>query len=417
MGELVNGRLRRLTSPPPDLGVRDYAPSTLAFVLNAKVYRVGDRCYAPYLNVIDVLVALSEHVHQVVLCAPTAHVAEVPETFVELPPQLIVHELPFYGGHLSLLAHAPLIAARLLRHTLPAMQRWDLVGAVAPSGIGLFIALIRLALRRHLFLYVRGNPLASLRSEYEARPWQGLLTVVAFWPLDVLTRLLAASGVIVVTMGAALARRYPGKRVCVLPGYGSSAVLGRVPVVREWEPAQLRKLLYVGRLSREKGVDVLLRALGELAHDGEAFSLTVVGDGPDGTALAALVTELGLVERVAFEGHVTDADRRRSLYLDAGIVVIPSRTEGVPLVAIEAMALGRVVVASAVGGIPDIVEDGWSGLLVGPEHPDAVAAAIRRAWIDPELASTLASNAREASRDRTADAMARTILDSVASAR
>jgi glycosyltransferase involved in cell wall biosynthesis len=138
----------------------------------------------------------------------------------------------------------------------------------------------------------------------------------------------------------------------------------RIPraVGREAEPAEV---LYAGRLSPEKGIrDLVEAAVG--------LNLVVAGDGP----LRELVPDaLGLVPH----------DELERLYARAAIVVLPSYREGLPLAVIEAMAHGRPVVATAVGGIPDLVVDGETGLLVPPGDPKALRAALDRLLGDAEL--------------------------------
>jgi glycosyltransferase involved in cell wall biosynthesis len=138
--------------------------------------------------------------------------------------------------------------------------------------------------------------------------------------------------------------------------------------------------LFVGRLSEEKGVDELLAATSELPR-------VIVGDGP-------------LRDRVPDAvGFVAPRELGR-YYERAAVVVCPSRREGYGVVAREAMAHGRPVVATAVGGLADAVEDGVTGLLVPPRDPVALRAAVERLLADGELRRTLGANAREAAAER-----------------
>ncbi len=132
------------------------------------------------------------------------------------------------------------------------------------------------------------------------------------------------------------------------------------------------ELLYLGRLSFEKGADVLVQALAGIS-EGIHVRLTVLGDGPERGRLEKMAVELGLAERISFMGFKTNI---RDYLFDAHVLVMPSRTEGLPMALIEAAACGRSVVASRVGGIPDIVEHGVNGLLVEPDHVKELAAAI-----------------------------------------
>jgi len=140
------------------------------------------------------------------------------------------------------------------------------------------------------------------------------------------------------------------------------------------EPEHPAHVLYVGRLSEEKGIR-------ELATASEGLPLVVVGDGP----LRWL-----LPQAVGFVPH-------RDLgpyYERAAVVVVPSRREGYGVVAREAMAYGRSVVATRVGGLPDAIEDGVTGLLVPPRDPGALRTALARLLADPPLRARVGGAAR-----------------------
>jgi len=129
----------------------------------------------------------------------------------------------------------------------------------------------------------------------------------------------------------------------------------------------------VGRLVTDKGFDVLLEAFAHLGAP--EVDLLIAGDGPERRRLAAMRERLGLEGRVHLLGAADRATVAR-LYRGARLVACPSRWEGLPLVCLEAMASGRAVVASRVGGIPEAVGDGETGLLVPPEDPVALADAL-----------------------------------------
>ena len=141
------------------------------------------------------------------------------------------------------------------------------------------------------------------------------------------------------------------------------------------EPADPPEVLYAGRLSEEKGVE-------ELAAAADGLNLVVAGDGP----LRPLFPQArGMVPRAELFG----------LMERASVVVCPSRRDGLPVVCAEAMAHARPVVASAVGGLPDMVRDGETGLLVPPRDPAALRAAVDRLLADAELRRRLGAAARE----------------------
>jgi glycosyltransferase involved in cell wall biosynthesis len=151
-------------------------------------------------------------------------------------------------------------------------------------------------------------------------------------------------------------------------------------------------VLFVGRLVERKGVAYLIEAIARLGPLGPR--LEIVGDGPERPGLEALTQRLGVADRVVFQGKIPPEELQAS-YARAAVCVLPSvldargDTEGLGVVLLEAMNHGTPVIASRVGGIPDIVEDGVSGLLVPPGDADALAAAVRRVRDDPALARRL----------------------------
>ncbi|MFH1036332.1 MAG: glycosyltransferase [Pseudomonadota bacterium] len=162
-------------------------------------------------------------------------------------------------------------------------------------------------------------------------------------------------------------------------------------------PLGVPLLLYVGWLVPVKGPEVALKAL---ALTPGAHHLVLVGDGAQRQALQALSRELGLAGRVTWAGTQPHASVARYLAA-ADALVLPSRSEGEPNAVLEALAAGRPVVASAVGGVPGLVAEGLQGALVPPGDAPALAAAfdrvLGRSWSPAELAASLAGRSWTAS--------------------
>jgi glycosyltransferase involved in cell wall biosynthesis len=154
-------------------------------------------------------------------------------------------------------------------------------------------------------------------------------------------------------------------------------------------------ILYIGRLVPEKGQAVLLEAVAELAARGSEVELALAGEGQQRAGLERAATRLGIEERVTFLGAVGQ-EELRGLYEGASVFCLPSFAEGVPVVLMEAMAMGLPVVTTRIAGIPELIEDGHSGILVAPGRADELADSLAGLLEDGELHRRLAANGRQA---------------------
>jgi glycosyltransferase involved in cell wall biosynthesis len=154
------------------------------------------------------------------------------------------------------------------------------------------------------------------------------------------------------------------------------------------------ELLFVGRLDRQKGADVALHALARLTGPAAALPLRVVGTGPEEAALRRLAGELGVADRVRWDGQVPQAELA-DRYRRAAVLVVPGRDEGLGLVAAEGQLCGAPVVAAAAGGLLDVVADGQTGRTFPPGQPDVLARTVEAVLADPDATARLATAARE----------------------
>jgi colanic acid/amylovoran biosynthesis glycosyltransferase len=241
----------------------------------------------------------------------------------------------------------PLMLGSVVATVRRAAEHADLVHAH-----WLPLAVCALRLRRPVVVTLHGSDL-----EYARR-------------FPALARRVLRLGAVVIAVSRALAEdaaRLGARDVRVVP---NGIDLPR-NVGPEAEPPQV---LFVGRLTPEKGVAELVEAT-------RGLDLVVAGDGP---LRSHVPGALGFVPRAELEG----------LYARAAVAVFPSRREGFGVACAEAMAHGRPVVASAVGGLRDLVVDGETGFLVPPRDPAALRAAIERLLADPELRRRLGAAAR-----------------------
>jgi glycosyltransferase involved in cell wall biosynthesis len=169
-------------------------------------------------------------------------------------------------------------------------------------------------------------------------------------------------------------------------------------------PADAQVALFAGRLTRQKGLDILLRAMATLGPSHPDLHLLVAGEGDERASLQRLASQLALTSCVHFLGHREDV---AGLMKTAHAAVMPSRWEGLSLVLLESMAAALPLVATNVAGHTELVTNGQTGLLVPPEDPVALAAAMKRLLEDRPRASCMAAAACDRVRSAfTAEQMA-----------
>lgn len=197
-----------------------------------------------------------------------------------------------------------------------------------------------------------------------------------------------------------VAARFCNHFVCVSRHSAEAARVGGVPAAKIrtiWNGIDLRRfplrgpnaagpIVTVARLSPEKGLDNLLHAAAVLARECPEVRFQIAGNGPCAGALRQMRDDLGLQEHVQFLGDVHDIP---SLLAGARLFVLPSLAEGISLTLLEAMASGLPVVATGVGGNPEVVRDGQTGVLVPAQDPAPLADAIRRLYRDARQAECM----------------------------
>ena len=193
-------------------------------------------------------------------------------------------------------------------------------------------------------------------------------------------------------------RGYPREKVITIHhGIDLSRVPERAAPTDSTEPV----LVAVGRLVPKKGFDVLLRAAAPMLKQ-DRIALRIVGEGPEGTRLRALAVDLGVLDRVEFLGRLTWEDTLRTI-AESSALIAPSVTaedgdmDGIPNVLLEAGALGVPVIASRLSGIPELVEDGKTGLLTASGDEGALGKARRVATRGPRAVGGVLANGSAAS--------------------
>lgn len=185
------------------------------------------------------------------------------------------------------------------------------------------------------------------------------------------------------------------------------------------EPGRAMRLVCVAAMKAYKGHRVLLEAVARVRAEDEAVELDLVGDGPLRAELARRCVELGIAEQVHFLGSLTEAEvaevvDRADAFVLASVVQEDGDTDGIPVALMEAMAAGLPVIASDLSGLPELVRDRATGLLVAPGDAGALADALRRLRADPDAALARARAGRALVEDRfTVEGEASRLLDAI----
>jgi glycosyltransferase involved in cell wall biosynthesis len=162
---------------------------------------------------------------------------------------------------------------------------------------------------------------------------------------------------------------------------------------------QIGRILSIGRLVEKKGFDVLVRACGEMRRGGIDFELRIIGSGPLRDELLALAEAEGIAELVHLTGSLSQAQvavelAAAEVFALTPMVMPDGDRDGIPNVVLEAMAAGVPVIASAISGIPEVIEDGVNGRLVAPRNPSLLADALTELLCDAPQRDRLAAAAR-----------------------
>jgi glycosyltransferase involved in cell wall biosynthesis len=286
---------------------------------------------------------------------------------------------------------------------LCASGRIDLVHFHASAGGSLMRKTVGIALARAarvpVVFHVHGGQI--VREERELNGPLGRLQQGALrWALR------SSDAVVALTPGSrrSLAARTRIRRSCVIPNAPDLTALAE-----KERSGRDSLVLFLGHLYPDKGVYELLEAFATLRPSRPSLRLVMAGEGTEAHRLRLEANRLGLSAAVELPGWV-GLDEKTELLARAACLALPSHDEGLPLALLEAMVAGVPVVATAVGGVPEIVEDGRHALLVPPRDPDALAAALARVLEDPNLAMQLSKAARRHARaEYTPDRLAERI--------
>lgn len=321
------------------------------------------------------------------------------EDWTEVParPWLEFRGLPDFQGIAGWLIRVP----RTARALYPVIREADVVFLKVFSLNSILALPMARFLGKRIMCQIVGDPVDAFTAR--AGSWPAPLRYLGKVIIRRSTRTIIAASSLVWAVSGALAARYvPRGKSFVVASESRMKFEDYRERPRRAENGPLR-LIFVGRLEKVKGLDTLLAAMEILKAEPLDIRLTIVGDGSLRSWLETELVSHGLSDRVDLTGPVPFGRELFDLYRSADIMVLPSYSEGLPLVLVEAMANSLPVIASAVGGIPEIVEHEKNGLMVPPGNPSELADAIRRLASSPELRARLATVAYSTALERSAD--------------
>ncbi len=303
--------------------------------------------------------------------------------------------LPFYpsgASAIGLIRSMPGAVARFWR----LLDTVDVAWVLGPTPLSLLFALLTLARGRRLVLGVRQDLPRLFAHRYPNRP---LLRAGAAL-LEGASRLLGR-WVPVVVVGPDLARHYRRSRklhTLLVSLVSERDMMAAEADTRRYDGTELR-ILSVGRIDPEKNPLLLADILAQALATDQRWRLDVCGEGPLTPALTERLKQLGVADRATVHGNVPIDGGLLELYRRSHVLLHVSLTEGVPQVLFEAFAMRLPVVATAVGGVPDLVRGG--GLLIAPRDSPGAAQALTRLVSDSELRTELVGCAAARVRDHS----------------
>jgi glycosyltransferase involved in cell wall biosynthesis len=383
---------------PDDIGMF----MNLSVFLNIKFYFDGTN-YTADERYFEFWVSFTEYFERVILCVPVLESVNRKGKFrVTIDEDKIkICHLPFYSDSIQLYKRSPFLINKLRRILSDNISQWDVVGAVVPNLIGLFSLFVAKRHSKACFAYVRGNHKKAMNYEFEG-PKKWIAYIIAC-SLEIVLKKLALN-TLTFTVGKEsynILRRKDNPVFDIVVSLISIRDIKK-EVLGASNRLQKVRILYVGWIEPWKGVGYLIEGLNQLKNKyGCDFTLTIVGSGSTALDLRKKVQTLGLSDSVRFTGYIPYGPDIIEFYRKSDLFVLPSLSEGVPKTILETMANGVPIIATSVGGIPEIIKNGVNGVLVPPADSTAIADAIFRCINGGELRANLAKNGLETIKEYT----------------
>lgn len=354
---------------------------------------------------------LGKKFSEVILSGPVKYVNGMATGYVE--EKITYSPRPHYNSVYGFFQRIPLLIIPTIHNVLKNIKKVDLVMIRLPSPLGIIIYWATKLYSKPCFFYIAGDvrKVTSGGGKYQ----NPVLRFLSSWVAKIfhfLTYKMINNSLIFVA-GSELYNQF---------NLRANRCVNLVPSIVSHDEIHLREdtcqeepicLLYVGRLVPVKGVPYLLEAIKRLTNGKHPVKLEIIGDGYQKSELIELAKKLGVINRVHFYGTVPFGPELFNIYRNADIFILPSISEGIPKTLLEAMSSGLPIVATHVGGIPDVIENEVTGQLIKPYSEKELASAIKEFVRNRMLRKSVIRNGYEYIKKHTIESQTSIMLQEI----
>lgn len=399
----------------PQQMIPDARASQFVFLYsNQPLCRCGGRYFGKMKNFVDFLGVLATQNENYYLVVPCREVnKDVADGLIpiDLPSKVI--EVAYYEGHRQALFRTLTNAWKIRSHVKRYLSAGARVTMAGPGPNSMLFMLSWVLPRRVRFaFFIRGDTERTVHNMYRHSVLRFPATALVRLFQSRIFGLLSSGRAMAFTYGSELQRKYgshgPAWSIAPLIDERALHVEGLASGSSSKEAGYYR-VLFVGRLSREKGILELIEAAALGLVQGRPFQLAIVGHGALAENIESLIRDKGLQEWVTFVGYVPHGESLFKQYDSSDLLCLPSHTEGVPRVIIEAFARGLPVAATPVGSIPELFGDDLH--LIENNTPEAILKAVDWCRRNRQMVSEKAARGRDVARCYTLEHFAGYVSD------
>ncbi|HDK27526.1 MAG TPA: glycosyltransferase family 1 protein [Candidatus Atribacteria bacterium] len=331
---------------------------------------------------------------------------------IAMPEDIEIVELPGFKGVIDFIRKSIWILPKLIPVLHKEIKKSDAVMVMHDDFLGLITLLQARKQKKPHLLFLGGNQVEVVRNKYTGlKRWGAIYLAHLFEKID---QYWMDHGLTVLVTGREMIERLSAPERYIYP-YFTSLISDEDIIYRKPRDisSNSTNILYAGFLTENKGVHILLEAFArfrEKYHTPD-IKLHLAGDGYFRPKLEEICQQLKITENVIFYGFIGDKEKLKQLFREADMFVLPSKSEGIPKVLLEAMAYGVPILTTNVGGIPDIIEDGVNGLLIPPGSPGGFVKGMAKILFDAKLRQKLIDGGYHFIKEHTKEKQAKEIIE------